>query len=164
MAPAPAPALSLTRLSRLHTRLFLTLVWFVGALWRALSNGEALTPRALHRHLDALARAVGQLASLHARSRVHIHAARQQRHGRVRRSGLVRAVVGARVRRAMRGPTWAQRLFAILAFMRDIAAHADRLARRLRRGLTRRRAVPPKPESTQRIAWFSVAATASNTS
>jgi hypothetical protein len=58
----------------------------------------------------------------------------------------LRAVKGSRLRRRLRARDPAARFFAILAVMRDLDAEAARLARRLPRGLTRLRAIPPRRE------------------
>jgi hypothetical protein len=162
MRPAPAPALSPTRLARLHRLVFLTLVWFVGALWRWISGG-GLDARRLRRDLNTLARGLGQLALLHAIASAPHPAPRPHHDKPKRRAGLLRAAVGARVRRVMRGRTWAARVFAIMSFMRALARHAARLGRRVRGGLTRRRAILPKRE-TAPCAAFEASSVAFDTS
>ena len=67
-------------------------------------------------------------------------------------------MIGARLRRALQGRDWPQRLIAIVAVMRDLERHICRLARRLRRGLTRLRIIDPRPGAAPRaFATFALA-------
>lgn len=53
---------------------------------------------------------------------------------------------------------------AILTVMRDLDAHAAKLARRLHRGMTRRRVIDPKPEAAQPLAHFATQAACADSS
>ena len=149
MRKTPRPPISNHRLARFEAWARLWLVWFVGvcAAWWASGGG------AHRRDLDRVARGIGGLVLAHAALRVRAHMVRRagNRHGRLN-STLMRTMIGARLRRALQGRDWPQRLIAIVAVMRDLERHVCRLARRLRRGLTRLGVIDPRPEATPRAA------------
>ena len=98
------------------------------------------------RQLDQAALCAQRLVLIHAgeRKRGPISNTRH-RHGR-RGAYTLRKLAGSALRRATRGRDHASRLFAILALMRDVDAHATRLLRRLKKGLTRLRVIDPISE------------------
>lgn len=57
------------------------------------------------------------------------------------KGGLMRAMTGAHLRRALRAKNIPARIAAVLKVLRDLDAHVASALRRLRRGLTRRRAI-----------------------
>lgn len=82
----------------------------------------------------------GQLAG--ARPRANISLWRRGRD--MRRSQLLRAALGSRLRRALKDKHIGVWLANLIAVLRDLDAYAAPLARRLRRGLTRFwRVMPP---------------------
>ncbi len=144
MRIAPNTNLNEHRLARLMTCARLSLVWLVGAF-------AGLAGELSRRRLDFAARILARLIFLHVAARVRPQRSGVHRHGRLRAIGS-RAVVGAALRRALRGKDFATRLFALLRVMRDADHHIAKLARRLRRGLTRLRALPLLPEPGASIA------------
>jgi hypothetical protein len=116
----------------------LVLVWVSGVF-------AGLVGETSRRCLDGVALMVGELVFLHAAARVRPRATGMHRHGRLHAIST-RAIVGAALRRALRGKDFAARLFAILSVMRDAEQHIAKLARRLARGLTRLRVLAPSPE------------------
>ncbi len=156
MRQTPRPPISAHRVARFEAWARLWLIWFVGVCVAWWSSGE----RADARVLDRVARGIGALVLNHAALRVRPHTLprTRNRHGRLNRVRL-RALIGSRLRRALKGRHGPQRLAAILAVMRDLERHVSRLARRLCRGLTRLRVidlapehVPPIPALPARIA------------
>jgi hypothetical protein len=118
------------------------LVWFVGAF---AAHFSADTKGHWRVQLHRLARMVESLLVVQAAALVQPPPRRNHRHGRLQRVN-VRNIVGARLRRAMRGKDLPARLAAIVSVMRDHAHHIAKLARRLARGLTRLRVILPVPE------------------
>lgn len=155
MRKTPRPPISDHRLARLEAWARLWLIWFVGvcAAWWASGGG------AHRRDLNRVARGVGGLVLNHAALRVRAHMLpyTRNRHGRLNPARF-RTMIGARLRRALQGRDWPQRLIAIVAVMRDLERHICRLARRLRRGLTRLRIIDPRPGAAPRaFATFALA-------
>lgn len=149
MRQTPRPPISTHRLARLSAWARLWLVWVVGvcAPWSARG-------RYVHRRdLDRVARGLGGIVVAHTARRVRVHTfpSTRNRHGRLNPPRL-RPLIGARLRRALQGRDWPQRLAAIVAVMRDLEGHICRLARRLRRGLTRLRVIDLRPEAAPRVA------------
>lgn len=149
MRQTPRPPISNHRLARLSAWARLWLVWVVGvcAAWSA--NGGCVHRRDLYR----VARGLGGIVVAHTARRVRVQTflSTRNRHGRLNPARL-RTVIGARLRRALQGRDWPQRLAAIVSVMRDLERHVSGLARRLRRGLTRLRIIDPRPEAAPRIA------------
>lgn len=135
----PAPFKRAQRFTR-WMRLWLCAL--VGHCAVCLVNGARFTPR----QLDRWGNALGTLAVVHVRERLEAKPFRnsgKHRHGRLNHS-RVRALIGSRVRNALRGRDFCARLFAFLSFMRDLDRHVDRLERRLFKGLTRQRIIDPR--------------------
>lgn len=131
-----------TRHRRLAAWFALKLQWlvFVCSVWMA--TGWRGRPR----QLDQVARAAQNLVLIRAAEmRRFLLPRTTHRFGRRERQ-TNRKLAGSALRRAARGRDHASRLFAILALIRDIDAHAARLLRRLRRGMTRLRVIDPVAE------------------
>ena len=129
------------RVDRLNAWARLWLVWFVGfcaSFWR--------DDRTQARDVARAARTVASLVILNAVERMPTPPRANNRHGRLNPARM-RGVVGSNLRRALQGRDWRARLMAILSVMRDLDTHADALARRLYRGMTRLRVIDPKPEA-----------------
>ncbi|MGE0742570.1 MAG: hypothetical protein AB7O98_14615 [Hyphomonadaceae bacterium] len=130
----PTP-ISHQRLARLNAWARLWLIWLGGLAVRFFSNDWRA------RDLDAAAKIVGKLLMIN--TAMHVCAQRTpKRYGR-RKDYILRTILGSRVRRALRGSTFAARFFAILAVMRDLDKHVARLVRRPRNGLTRLHIIDP---------------------
>jgi len=147
MRKTPRPPISNHRLARFEAWARLWLIWIVGvcAAWSA--NGGCVH----RRDLDRVARGLGGIVVAHTALRVRVQTfpSTRNRHGRLNPARL-RALIGARLRRALQGRDWPQRLAAIVSVMRDLERHVSHLARRLRRGLTRLRIIDPRPECALR--------------
>ena len=133
-------------------------MWFVGfcaSFWR--------DDRAQARDVANVARSVAALVVVNALQRLPHLRASNNRHGRLNPARL-RALAGARLRRALQGRDWRARLMAILAVMRDLDTHVTELARRLRRGLTRLRIIDPKREAAPAPADLGACAVAADSS
>lgn len=141
MRRSPRPLISHHRVDRLNAWARLWLMWFVGfcaSFWR--------DDRAQSRDVARAARAVASLVVINAVARLPALPQVKHRHGRLNPL-RDRAIAGSRLRRALQGRDWRSRLMAILTLMRDLDTHVTRLARRLNRGMTRRRVIDPKPEA-----------------
>ena len=138
--PRSAP-ISRHKLARLFAWAHLWLAWFAGRclLWTALGRPIA------RRDLDCVARHMHMLVDLKLAARMPALAPTRNRHGRVK-PYTERTLAGARFRRLTRGRTWADRVMAILAFVRDADAHVARQLKRLRRGFTRLRVILPRAQ------------------
>ena len=104
--------------------------------------------------LNRTARAIASLIITAAGAKSAPCAKSNHRHGRLKTRGFRRALIGARLRKALRDRDPYQRLGKIACALRDIDAHAAQLARRLRHGLSRRRLVriyfnDPAPRAAQ---------------
>lgn len=118
----------------------------------AVLEGLHIDPRRLRQRgglgVDRLARFVGLLiytraAELAAGRRIPLSL---WRYGRdVRRRHMVRSLLGSRVRRTLRHKDMRARIAKLIDALRSLEAHAQRLARRLRRRLTRLCAIAPAP-------------------
>ncbi len=136
----------------------LWLVWFVGfcaSFWR--------DDRAQARDVARIAHGVASIVILNAVQRLPTPPRVKHRHGRLN-AGRLRAFAGSRLRRALQGRDWRARLMAILSVMRDLDMHADTLARRLRRGMTRLRVIDPKCEAEPALAHFAAQAASADSS
>ncbi|MGE0740514.1 MAG: hypothetical protein AB7O98_04165 [Hyphomonadaceae bacterium] len=134
MTRHPTPT-SPQRLARLNAWAKLWLIWVGGLAARLFSNDWRA------RDLDSAAKIVGKLLMINAA--MHVCAQRTpKRYGR-RKDYILRTILGSRIRRALRGSTFAARFVAILAVMRDLDQHVARLVRRLRNGLTRLHIIDP---------------------
>ncbi len=130
-----------TRAKRLTTWFRLWLHWLVFACGVWMTTGWRGHPR----QLDSAARAAQNLVLIRAgEGRRGSAPIMRHRHGR-RGAYTLRKLAGGALRRATRGRDHASRLFAILTLLRDLDAHAARLLRRLRNGLTRLRVIDPSP-------------------
>jgi hypothetical protein len=140
MRTSPKPIITAHRLARLNAWARLWLAWVVGLFAAWWSRGERIGAR----DLDQLAHRVGRIVVVNAAARFAPPPKSRHRHGRLQRV-RVRTILGARLRRAMRGKDAPSRLFAILTVMRDLDRVVALLLKRLPRGLTRLRAVLPLP-------------------
>jgi hypothetical protein len=137
---------STQRFTRLHRWAMLWLRWL-----RALIDGiEAVMPlsaQALsfaHKRLDRIERVVVSLALLRATPRVRRSAGQRGFHAPRRDAGFMRALLGVRVRRALRSKDLRTR---IAALAQGAGALAARLLKRLPCGLTRLRPIMPRVET-----------------
>ena len=159
MTHSPIP-ISYQRLARLETWARLSLFWFAGRLfvWHGLlAPISRETAQEFHRWLDHIEQLVVRLIYLramdmlpdrpHARRRGSPPANPAQR----THIGLVdvRTAMGGRVRNVSGKGSLGHRLMALLRALGSLNLHAVRLARRLARGLTRRRPI--------RTRWSSIA-------
>jgi hypothetical protein len=147
MRTAPKPFITAHRLARLNAWARLWLMWVVG-VWAAWWTRGG---RADARALDPLARRVGTMIMINAAARFRPPQRSRHRHGRLQPVRL-RTILGARLRRAMRGKDVPHRLVAILTLMRDLDRAVARLLKRLPRGLTRLRVLLPAPTQAPLIA------------
>lgn len=138
----PPPIFPKLRLARLMTCARLWLVWLMAQL---AAIGSAPIERWLRERTDDMALGIGWLIVLHAWLRLPRRAApaRNRRHGRLKTRGLRRAIVGSALRRALRARGAAARIAALSAIVANPEPHIARLARRLRRGLSRLRTIAP---------------------
>lgn len=114
-------------------------LWFV---WAAGVVLAMLTGRERRRTLDAMAQTIGLTIFVAVAARMAAPQGRaRHRHGALKRAGSMRALIGARLRKAMAGGGLFARLGAMACVLRDIERHIAQLAKRLRLGLTRRRLV-----------------------
>jgi hypothetical protein len=157
MRQAPTPIISPRRLARLNAWARLWLVWVVG--WFAACWNADASPRAL----DWLAHRVRTLIVVNMAARYTPRPLSVHRHGRLKHV-RVPAIVGAKIRRAMRGKDAPSRLFAILAIMRDMDALVARRLREIGKGLTRLRVIVPTCEGAPRIAAVRLAPASADTS
>ncbi len=91
--------------------------------------------------LDEAARLAGAMMFLSVAARIAPPPRTNHRHGVKKTRGCRRALMGQCLRKAMRGPDNASRIEAILSVLRNPERWIAHLARRLRKGLTRRRLV-----------------------
>lgn len=131
------PLVSTHRLARLTRWAHL---WFAAGLTLIFSllNDK----RRVRRRLDAMARTIGCLVFLGVAA--HMPPPRPRaihRHGCKKQRGLLRALIGKRLRRSLAGKDAFARLAAMACVLRDLDLHIAELTKRLRLGLTRRRAV-----------------------
>lgn len=143
MRPAPKPPISPHRLARLTRWMRLWLKWFAWAFFTCFPPNMPRTWRAsAEAQLDIVTKTVRDIVFLHACARMpplKFHAV--HRYGRYKRRGERRAIIGSALRKAVRGKGFRARIAAIIAVMEDIERHIVRLARRLRKGLTRMRVI-----------------------
>jgi hypothetical protein len=110
--------------------------------WRVLMCIARWLPWLLKRDtLNEAARVAGLLVFLNLAARVAPPPPSNHRHGVKKRRGAQRALIGSRLRKAMRGPDKAARIDAILDVLRHPERWIAQLMRSLRKGLTRRRLV-----------------------
>ena len=141
-----APIISEQRLQRLHRWILLWLKWFAAFLTQA----ESIMPfsrqaaNVAHGWLDIIERRV--LLLITARVLPLLRPQQPPKHSPRRRKErqFQRAFVGEALRRALRAKDLRAR---IAKLSRDLAPLVARLAKRLRRGLTRRRPFIARPEA-----------------
>jgi hypothetical protein len=144
MKPKP-PLITRHRVARLKA-------WAM--LW--LQGFSAAFPFLLDFDRDAVRRRIARMARFSA-ILVFLHVAVNftPRRGRswrpARRAGVLRAVIGVRLRRRLRARDPVAQFFAILSLMRDFDAEVAKLRKRLALGLTRRQNVAPAHEHAR--AW-----------
>ncbi len=117
-------------------------LWLVGFVAACVARNGAVSRRGF----DRVARLAQTLIMVSALAHGTGGRPTRNRHGR-KKHVTCRIFIGSRLRAATRGKTWAARIFAILALIRDADRHVRRLLRRLRRGLTRLRVLLPRSES-----------------
>lgn len=130
------------RLARMTRWMRLRLQGFALFLLLVIVRDPAMLKRALNRE----SRRVARLILLHVVARLsplRPHGA----HKPVRRAGLLRALIGSGVRKAVRRRDPVEHFFALLEAMRDLKLHVERLVRRLAKGTTRLRVILPVRES-----------------
>ena len=143
-----AEPISDLRLQRFHRWALLWLTWFAGFL-DAAGRFAPLAKQAEtigHHWLDRIERVLLAIVMLRAVPRVR--PLRDRRTGaqhRLIRSALSRAVVGAKLRRALRPKHLRQRIDALCRA--DLSALVADILKRLPRGLTRRRPIRTAPEA-----------------
>jgi hypothetical protein len=141
MKPTPPPILSQHRLARFATWGRLWLQGFAAALLFLVQ----VDPVRVRRELALTARFVGTLVFLRLVQGFRPPRRKSWRKP-VRRPGMLRTIKGSRLRRRLRARDPVARFFAILAVMRDLDQEVARLKKRLARGLTRLRSIPPAHE------------------
>ncbi len=141
------PLITDHKVARLFAWARLWFAGFVGLCIAWTASGKAI-PR---RDLDRVARIAHKLIICAFVARSTGSAPTRNRHGR-KKPVTLRILIGSRLRAATRGKTWAARLFAILALIRDAERHIARLLRRLARGLTRLRVLLPRADSCALIS------------
>jgi hypothetical protein len=110
--------------------------------WRVLMCIAQWLPWLLKRDtLNEVARMAGLMVFLNLAARVAPPPLSNHRHGVKKERGAQRAIIGSRLRKAMRGRDNAARIVAILTVLRHPERWIVHLMRRLRKGLTRRRLV-----------------------
>jgi hypothetical protein len=147
------------KLARLVAWAQLLLVRLVGRCVAWAAEGKPIT----RRELDRVARALQSLMLARVMARMPVLQRSRNRHGRLKHYTR-RTLAGAYFRRHTRGRTWPERIFALLAFMRDSERHIARQLKRLRRGLTRLRVILPRAEACALPASAARAVLASDTS
>lgn len=150
MRTAPATIISRHAAARLTHWATLWLAWFAGVFLTWFSG--APSRRDANRCLDKAARTLGFLFVAQAAARMPAPPRSKHRHGKLKRRALGRALIGSRLRHALRrrGDAYAH-LVALLTAWRDRERHIRKLIRRLRRGLSRRRAIAPKIEADDEL-------------
>jgi hypothetical protein len=142
-----AQPISDLRLQRFHRWALLWLTWFAGFL-DAAAGFAPLTKQAEaigHARLDRIERVIAAIVMLRAAPRVRaLRTKRPFALHRLKQSALTRAVIGAKLRRALRPKHLRQRSEALRRV--DIGVLVARLLKRLPRGLTRRRPILTAPE------------------
>ena len=142
-----AQPISNLRLQRFHRWALLWLTWFAGFL-DAASAFAPLSKHAErigHRWLDRIERIILAIAMLRAAPGVRaVRTKRPFALHRLKQSALPRAVIGAKLRRALRPKGLRQRCETMRRI--SIGALVARILKRLPRGLTRRRPILPQPE------------------
>ena len=110
--------------------------------WRVLLCVARWLPWMITREtLNEAARVVALMVFLNVASRFAPPPPTNHRHGLKKAHGGRRAMIGSRLRRAMQGHDNASRIDAILSVLRNPKRWIALLARRLRKGLTRRRLI-----------------------
>jgi hypothetical protein len=134
MQTRPTP-FSPTRLARLLAWARLWLQWFAGAFMVFADE------RAARGELKAHGRLLAHLIFLHAHAQAQVERRPQRRVRRHLRKppprGVLRAWIGSRLRRKLRGRDLPTHFFALLTAMRDFGAYVAHVAKRLAHGLTR---------------------------
>jgi hypothetical protein len=136
MSSAHPLRISDQRLQRLCLWLALTVAQFAAHVLGAVA--PQMAARMLTEHADA----ARNLLILRAIRRVGIKPTRRRSSPVEMRRILSRGVVGAALRRALRGRTRADRAHALCAVLADAERWIARIVRRLRRGFTKLRCLP----------------------
>ncbi|MGE0187673.1 MAG: hypothetical protein AB7Q23_17975, partial [Hyphomonadaceae bacterium] len=136
MPSHPPTPISSHRLKRIALWAMAMLLWIAAVCGGAAPSRRHLQQRGDTR-LDELARMVRNLVIVRAVAMVK-PPRRPARHGPRRRPRhYLRSCAGAELRRLLRARDPQHRVLRLIAALRDLAAYAARLARRLARGLTR---------------------------
>jgi hypothetical protein len=142
-----AEPISQLRLQRFHRWALLWLTWFAGFLDVAVGFAP-LTKQAEaigHALLDRIERIIVAIVMLRAAPRVRaLRTKRPFAPHRLKQSALARAVIGSKLRRALRPKNLRQRSEGLRCI--DIGVLVARLLKRLPCGLTRRRPILTAPE------------------
>ncbi|MFZ2028703.1 MAG: hypothetical protein WAU68_00210 [Vitreimonas sp.] len=143
-----ADPISHLRLQRFHRWALLWLTWFAGFLDAASAFAPLSThaERIGHHWLDRIERVIIAIVMLRAVPRVRaLRTNRPFALHRLKQTALSRAVIGAKLRRALRSKGLAQRCEALRRI--SISGLAAHILKRLPRGLTRRRPIRTRPEA-----------------
>ena len=147
MRIAAPPFISNHRLARLLTWARLWLAWAAGVLAQFVGALPESHQRGVRANLDQCAQLVARVIFLRAFARLdrldrrNLAGIKRKEPAGSRRSGGggFRAVIGSSLRRALRGKDARAKLAALADVVRNAEFHIAKLARRLARGLTRRR-------------------------
>ncbi|MFZ2030062.1 MAG: hypothetical protein WAU68_07135 [Vitreimonas sp.] len=142
-----AEPISDLRLTRFHRWAMLWLKWFAGFLDAAgaLAPISAHAERIGHAWLDRIERVIVAIVMLRAARRVRcIWSHRPFAVHRLKHTALKRAVIGAKLRRALRPKDLRDRIEALT---HSIECMVVRVLKRLPRGLTRRRPIRTAPQA-----------------
>lgn len=151
----PRPHLSTHRRARLETWAGLWLLRVAACLAQI---APALLPPI--RHVERL---LLNLLILRVADLVFIPQRRTHRPQRTIKSNLRRAIIGD-LRKRLRARTLGERITKLLNLVRDMDAHALRIAARLARGLTRLRPILTAPIAAERLACGASLLAATDTS
>ena len=136
------PFVSNHRLARLTTWARLWLARAAGVLAHFACALPEEFERNLRAHLDQCAYLLARVIFLRAFARLDrrlLAGIKQKAPAATRRSACMRAVLGSKLRSALRGKDARTKLAALANAVHDAETHIAKLARRLARGLTRRR-------------------------
>jgi hypothetical protein len=128
MMKARTPLISATRLASLRWRVLMCIAQWLPWLIKRDTLNEA-------------ARMAGVTVFINLATRVPPPPPSNHRHGVKKERGVQRALIGSRLRKAMRATSNSTRIAAILNVLRHPERWVAHLMRRLRKGLTRRRFV-----------------------
>jgi len=140
------------KLARLIASAWLMLGWIGAVLF---TDNVRINRRHIHRRyswlsLGKMARVISHLVVVRAKQLMHRVTAAPARDftaggfkRRIRRGARLRALIGARLRNALRHPNLARRYARLLHVLANLDLYARRMIRRLHRGMTRTRPILP---------------------